>query len=150
MNMQRIAKSTGEIDKRHINGNNGTRRGKDKKPRQRCGFYIHKEETRAGLRARLDALIEYYGGPAACAKALKVSNQTVQGWKERNMISWQGAEAAHRAYLRQGCKGYRAAWLRFDLKFDGNGKCLEKRCKNKKFMRVVKKEDIGTTNSIFS
>lgn len=30
MNMQRIAESTGEIDKRHINGNNGTRRGKDK------------------------------------------------------------------------------------------------------------------------
>lgn len=98
----------------------------------------------------MDALIEYYGGPAACAKALKVSNQTVQGWKDRNMISWQGAEAAHRAYRRQGCKGFRAAWLRFDLKFDGNGKCLEKRCKNKKFMRVVKKEDIGTTNSIFS
>ena len=30
----RIAVSTGEIDKRTINGNNGTRRGKDKKPRK--------------------------------------------------------------------------------------------------------------------
>ncbi|ATN94091.1 transcriptional regulator [Shigella phage vB_SflS-ISF001] len=150
MNIQRIAESTGEIDTRHNNGNNGTRRGKDKMPRLRCGFYIHIEETRAGLPARLDALIVYYGGPAASAKALKVSIQTVQGWKVRNMISWQAAEAAHRASRRQGCKGFRAAWLRFALKFDGNGKCLEKRCKIKKFMRVVKKEDIGTTNSIFS
>ena len=148
-NLQRIATSTGEIDRRHFNGNNGTKRGIDKKPRKRCGFYIHKDETRAGLRARLDALIEFYGGPAACAKALKVSNQTVNGWKERNMISWRGAEAAHRAYRRNGCVGYRASWMRFDLKFDSNGKCIEKKCRNRKFMRVVKRDEIGTTNSIF-
>lgn len=150
MTIQRIATSTGEVDRRHFNGNNGTKRGIDKKPRQRCGFYIIKDEVRAGLTARLEALIEYYGSPAATAKALKVTNQTVNGWKERGMISWQGAEAAQRAYRRQGCIGYRASWLRFDLKFDSNGKCLVKRCKDRKLMRVVKKEDIGTTNGIYS
>ena len=148
MTMKRIAESTGEIDRRHINGNNGTRRGKDIKPRQRCGFYILKDEVRAGLRARLDALIEYYGSPSATAKALKVTNQNVNEWKVRGMISWQVAEAAHRAYRRQGCKGYRASWLRFDIKFDSNGKCLEKRCKNRKFMRVVRKDETTqSTNS---
>lgn len=148
MKMQRIASSTGEIDRRHYNGNNGTRRGLDKKTRKRCGFYILKDEVCAGLSARLDALIEYYGSPSACAKALKVTNQTVNGWLDRGRISWQGAEAANRAYRRQGHTGYRAAWLRYDLKFDTNGKCIEKRCTNRKYMRVVMKDELDlSTNS---
>lgn len=53
MKEQRIAVSTGKIDKRTINGNNGTRRGKDKKKRKRpTGYYVLKDEVRAGLKAR--------------------------------------------------------------------------------------------------
>ena len=45
------------VDKRTINGNNGTQRGKDKKPRKRrTGYYVLKDEVRAGLRARLEAV----------------------------------------------------------------------------------------------
>ena len=60
MKEPRIAVSTGEVDKRTLNGNNGTRRGKDKKKRKRkTGYYVLKDEVRAGLRARLDIIREY-------------------------------------------------------------------------------------------
>lgn len=136
----RITKS-GEIDKRHYNGNNGTRRGRDIVKRQRCGFYVLKEEVRAGLTARLNALIDFYGGPAATAKALKVTNQNVNEWKKRGMVSVRGAELAHIAYRRNGCKGFRASFLRFDIKFDSNGKAKHKRCQNRKLMRVVRADE---------
>lgn len=48
MKEPRIAVSTGQVDKRTVNGNNGTRRGKDKKPRKRkTGYYVLKDEVRA-------------------------------------------------------------------------------------------------------
>ena len=105
--MTRIAASTGEVDKRTINGNNGTRRGKDKKPRQ-----------------------------------------TIQQWRKRGMISAEGARKVHNDYKRNGCKGYRAAFCRPDLRFDSNGKALTKKCDRYEMLRVVKESDfINSTNS---
>ena len=109
MKEQRIAVSTGKIDKRTINGNNGTRRGKDKKKRKRpTGYYVLKDEVRAGLKARLDILIEYYGSVSAMAKRLNVSQQTVNQWRVRGMISAAGAQKVHNDYKKYGCQAYRA------------------------------------------
>lgn len=142
MKEPRIAVSTGEVDKRTINGNNGTRRGKDKKKRKnRTGFYILKDEVRAGLKARLDILIEYYGGVPAMAKRLNVSQQVVNQWRERGMISANGAKKVHNDYKKYGCKGYRASFCRPDLRFDSNGKPLTLRCDKYEMLRVVKNSD---------
>ena len=142
MKEQRIAASTGKIDKRTINGNNGTRRGKDKKKRKRpTGYYVLKDEVRAGLKARLDILIEYYGSVAAMAKRLNVSQQTVNQWRVRGMISAAGAQKVHNDYKKYGCQGYRASFCRPDLRFDSNGKPLTKRCDKREMLRVVRMSD---------
>ena len=142
MKEQRIAVSTGKIDKRTINGNNGTRRGKDKKKRKRpTGYYVLKDEVRAGLKARLDILIEYYGSVSAMAKRLNVSQQTVNQWRVRGMISAAGAQKVHNDYKKYGCKGYRASFCRPDLRFDSNGKPLTKRCDRREMLRVVRMSD---------
>ena len=142
MKEPRIAVSTGEIDKRTLNGNNGTRRGKDKKPRKPpTGYYVLKDEVRAGLKARLDILLEYYGGVSAMAKRLNVSPQTVNQWCVRGMISATGAKRVHNDYKKYGCKGYRASFCRPDLRFDSNGKPLTKRCDKREMLRVVKMSD---------
>lgn len=127
------------VDKRTINGNNGTQRGPDKKPRKRrTGYYVLKDEVRAGLRARLDAVIEYYGSPAEMTRRLGVTHQLIQQWKRHGMISVYGAMAVHRDYVRNKCKGYRASFCRPDLKFDSNGKALTMRCQKREMLRVVK------------
>lgn len=142
MKEQRIAVSTGKIDKRTINGNNGTRRGKDKKKRKRpTGYYVLKDEVRAGLKARLDILIEYYGSVSAMAKRLNVSQQTVNQWRVRGMISADGAQKVHNDYKKYGCQGYRASFCRPDLRFDSNGKPLTKRCDKREMLRVVRMSD---------
>ena len=142
MENSRIAVSTGQIDKRTINGNNGTRRGKDKKPRRpKTGYYILKDEVKAGLKARLDILLEYYGSPSEMARRLKVSTQVVNHWKNRGMISIAGATKVHNDYKRNGCKGYRASFCRPDLRFDANGKPLTKKCDRREMLRVVKLSD---------
>ena len=142
MKEQRIAASTGKIDKRTINGNNGTRRGKDKKKRKRpTGYYVLKDEVRAGLKARLDLLIEYYGSVSAMAKRLNVSQQTVNQWRVRGMISASGAQKVHNDYKKYGCQGYRASFCRPDLRFDSNGKPLTKRCDKREMLRVVRMSD---------
>ncbi len=142
MKEQRIAASTGKIDKRTINGNNGTRRGKDKKKRKRpTGYYVLKDEVRAGLKARLDILIEYYGSVSAMAKRLNVSQQTVNQWRVRGMISAAGAQKVHNDYKKYGCQGYRASFCRPDLRFDSNGKPLTKRCDKREMLRVVRMSD---------
>lgn len=139
---KRIAHSTGEIDRRTINGNNGTRRGKDKKPRKkRVGYYVLKDEVKAGLRARFEIVLEYYGSLAEMARRLKVSAQTVQQWKTRGMISADGAKRVHADYKKQGCKGYRASFCRPDLRFDSNGKPLTTKCDKREMLRVVKASD---------
>lgn len=147
--MNRIAVSTGEVDKRTINGNNGTRRGKDKKPRKRkTGYYVLKDEVKAGLRARLDILLEYYGTQAEMSRRLKVSCQTINQWKKRGMISASGAHKVHQDYKRHGCKGYRASFCRPDLKFDSNGKPLTLKCEKREMLRVVRASDFeNSTNS---
>ena len=138
----RIAVSTGEIDKRTINGNNGTRRGKDKKPRKhRTGFLILRDEVKASLKSRLDILIEYYGGVPAMARRLRVSQQVVNQWRKRGMISAAGAQKVHNDYKYNGCKGYRASFCRPDLRFDSNGKPLTTRCDKYEMLRVVKNSD---------
>lgn len=135
----RIAVSTGEVDKRTVNGNNGTSRGPDKKPRKKpTGYYVLKDEVKATLNARLNMVIEYFGGPAATCKALKVSHAALHEWRNRGMISVNGAMAVHRDYHRNGCKGYRASFCRPDLRFDSNGKALTKRCDRREMLRVVK------------
>ncbi|QPD96166.1 hypothetical protein [Enterobacter phage N5822] len=145
----KIAASTGEIDKRTINGNNGVKRGKDKKKRKRkTGYYVLKDEVKAGLRARLDAVCEYYGSRAEMTRRLKVTHQVIQQWRKRGMISVSGAEKVHADYKRNGCKGYRASFCRPDLRFDSNGKALTTKCDRYEMLRVVKESDfINSTNS---
>lgn len=132
-------------DKRKLNGNNGTQRGADVKLRKRpTGYYVLKDEVRAGLRARMEALIEFYGSPAEVCRQLKVSMSTVAKWRKVGMISARGAHRAQVAYKRNGAKGFRAGWCRFDLSFDGNGKPLTLRCKKRELMRVVTNKDLET------
>ena len=147
--MTRIAVSTGEVDKRTINGNNGTRRGKDKKQRKRnTGYYVLKDEVKAGLRARLEFVCQYYGTQAEMCRRLSVSHQTIQQWRKRGMISAEGARKVHNDYKRNGCKGYRAAFCRPDLRFDSNGKPLTLKCDRREMLRVVKESDfIDSTKS---
>ena len=132
------------VDKRTLNGNNGTKRGADVKRRKRpVGYYVLKDEVKAGLRARLDTVLEFYGSPAKLAKELKVSLQVVYEWRQRGMISARGAQLAHNAYKRNG-GGFRASWCRPDLSFDGNGKPLTVRCKKRHMLRVVRQEELAT------
>ncbi|WP_279027206.1 hypothetical protein [Gibbsiella quercinecans] len=127
------------VDKRTVNGNNGTHRGPDKKPRKRpTGYYVLKDEVKAGLRARLDEVRAYYGTPANMVKRLKISYQVLESWKKTGRISVNGAMAVHRDYLRNGCKGYRATFCRPDLRFDSNGKALTRKCDRREMLRVVK------------
>lgn len=134
----------GEVDKRTINGNNGTVRTQDKKQRKRpSGYYVLKDEVRAGLRARLEMLLDFYGTKANIAKQLNVSHQTVEQWFDRGMISARGAQRAHNAYKRNK-EGFRATFCRPDLQFDGNGKPLTLRCKKRHMLRVVTEAELAT------
>lgn len=143
MSELRIAASTGEVDKRTINGNNGTSRGEDKKTRKRpTGYYVLKDEVRAGLRARLEIVIDHFGGVTNTAKRLKVSRQIVEGWVDRGMISADGAWKVQKDYRRNGCVGFRATYCRPDLRFDGNGKPKTTKCDKRHMMRVVKESDL--------
>lgn len=133
-----------EIDKRTLNGNNGTIRTADKKPRKRpSGYYVLKDEVRAGLRARLEIVLDFYGSKANLAKQLKVTRQAVEEWCKRGMISSRGAQLAHNRYKRTG-EGFRATFCRPDLQFDGNGKPLTLRCKKRQMLRVVTEAELAT------
>lgn len=132
------------VDKRTINGNNGTVRTKDKKQRKRpSGYYVLKDEVRAGLRARLEMLLDFFGTKANIAKQLKVTPQTVEEWFNRGMISARGAHLSHNYYKRTG-EGFRATFCRPDLQFDGNGKPLTLRCKKRHMLRVVTEAELAT------
>lgn len=133
--MEQMAK----VDKRTLNGNNGTLRGKDKKPRKKpTGYYVLKDEVRAGLTTRMELVIEAYGGIAKTAKELGVSIQVVQQWIKRGMISADGAYLVHKSYRRNNCKGFRASFCRPDLRFDSNGKPVTRRCDRREMLRVVR------------
>lgn len=133
-----------EIDKRTLNGNNGTIRTADKKPRKRpSGYYVLKDEVRAGLRARLEIVLDFYGSKANMAKQLKVTRQAVEEWFNRGMMSARGAQLAHNRYKRTG-EGFRATFCRPDLQFDGNGKPLTLRCKKRHMLRVVTDAELAT------
>lgn len=132
------------IDKRTLNGNNGTIRTEDKKPRKRpSGYYVLKDEVRAGLRARLEIVLDFYGSKANLSKQLKVTRQAVEEWCKRGMISARGAQLAHNRYKRTG-EGFRATFCRPDLQFDGNGKPLTLRCKKRQMLRVVTEDELAT------
>jgi hypothetical protein len=138
MSELKIAVSTGKVDKRTINGNNGTRRGKDRQRRKPLsGYFVLKDEVRAGLRARLEEVIAYYGGQAKLAREIGVTTKVVTGWVARGMISIKGAELIQNDYRRKGFSGFRASYCRPDIKFNTNGKRLENRCSNRKMMRMV-------------
>lgn len=133
--MEQMAK----VDKRTLNGNNWTSRGKDKKPRKKpTGYYVLKDEVRAGLTTRMELVIEAYGGIAKTAKELGVSIQVVQQWIKRGMISADGAYLVHKSYRRNDCKGFRASFCRPDLRFDSNGKPITRRCDRREMLRVVR------------
>ena len=133
------------MDKRTTNGNNGTQRGADKKQRKRpTGYYVLKDEVKAGLRARLEMLIEFYGKKSVVCKELKISQALLYQWEVKGMISADGARKAHAAYRRNGCVGFRASWCRPDLSFDGNGKPLTLRCKKRHMMRVVRQDELAS------
>ncbi|AZS06344.1 putative transcriptional regulator [Pantoea phage vB_PagS_AAS23] len=133
---ERIAVSTGEPDKRPKNGNNGTRRGPDKRPRKRCiGYDILKDEVKASLANRLQTVLAYYGTKAEMGRRLKVSKQTINAWIMRGRISTEGARRVHRDYIRNGFSGYRASFCRPDLRFDANGKAVSQRCNRKDMVK---------------
>lgn len=112
-----------EVDKRTLNGNNGTRRGKDKKKRRpRAHSLGHKPEVLAGMRARTEKVFEFFGGVKELALITKMKYATVYRWKKVGMISPDGAHAIQRHYKKTGGEGFRAMWVRPDLKFDANGK----------------------------
>lgn len=141
--MVKIAVSTGKVDKRTINGNNGTRRGRDKKPRKKkSGYFVLKDEVRAGLKARFDIIFEYYGSQAEMCRRLCVTHQTIQQWRKRGMISADGAHRVHKDYKKNGCKGYRASFCRPDLRFDPNGKPLTRICDKREMLRRVKASEV--------
>ena len=128
-----------KVYKRTLNGNNGTSRGKDKKKRKRpTGYYVLKDEVRAGLTARMELVIDAFGGIAGTAKELGVSIQVVQQWRKRGMISADGAYLVHKSYRRNDCKGFRASFCRPDLRFDSNGKPITRRCDRREMLRVVR------------
>lgn len=141
----RIAVSTGKIDKRCVNGNNNTRRGKDKKKRKMPERFVLKDEVKAGLRARLDMLLEHYGTKAEMARRLGYGATTVAKWFENGMISPEGARRVQRDYKKNNYCGYRATFCRPDIRFDDNGRPLEKRCSNKS-MLVIKKSTKSKTD----
>lgn len=133
---EKIAVSTGEPDKRTRNGNNGTRRGPDKKPRKRCIAYdILKDEVKASLAHRLQCVIDYYGSKAETCRRLKVSKHTLNMWIYRGKISPEGARRVHRDYIRNDFTGYRATFCRPDLRFDANGKAISNRCSRKDMLK---------------
>ncbi|MHB5874334.1 hypothetical protein ACYCB3_26565, partial [Klebsiella pneumoniae] len=134
-----IMEQMAKVDKRTLNGNNGTSRGKDKKKRKRpTGYYVLKDEVRAGLTARMELVIDAFGGIAGTAKELGVSIQVVQQWRKRGMISADGAYLVHKSYRRNNCKGFRASFCRPDLRFDSNGKPVTRRCDRREMLRVVR------------
>lgn len=139
---QKIALSTGEVDKRTTNGNNGTSRGEDKKPRKRpSGYYVLKDEVKAGLKARLEIILECFESKADMARKLKVSPQVIEQWFKRGFISVDGAYKMHK-YMKRTGLGYRASFCRPDIKFDSNGKPLHKRCQDRRMMRVVTDKEL--------
>lgn len=142
MNDEKIAVSTGEIDKRTLNGNNGVKRGRDRRKRKPLyGYLVLKDEVKAGLKARLNEVIDAYGGAAVLAREIGVPSKTVYGWKDRGMISVEGAYLIQKDYRRKCFNGFRAAYCRPDIRFDNNGKPLEKRCSNEKMLRVVTRSE---------
>lgn len=132
------------VDKRTLNGNNGTKRGEDVGERKRpSGYYVLKEEVKAGLRARLEMMLEYHKTKGNMARELKVTRQVVEEWFKRGMISARGAQLSHNAYKRTG-GGFRASFCRPDLSFDSNGKPLTLRCKKRHMLRVVTDAELAT------
>lgn len=135
----RIAASTGKIDKRCINGNNGTRRGKDKKPRKAPPRWTLKPEVKAGLKARFDVVLEHFGGLAGMARALKMKYGAVMSAYMRGMISPEMARRVHTHHRTHGFNGYTAAFCRPDLDFDNNGKPKTLRCQKRHMMEYKRK-----------
>lgn len=141
MSNPRIAESTGAIDKRCINGNNGTRRGKDKKPRKAPPRWVLKPEVKAGLKARFDQVLEFYGGIGSMARALKVPYVTVRNaYKLRGMISPELARRVQYHRKMNGFVGFTAAFCRPDLDFDTNGRAKSTKCTKKHMMEYKRKE----------
>lgn len=138
-----------KLDKRTINGNNETKRGADIKKRKKpAGYYVLKDEVRAGLKARLDMLIEFYGNPAEVARELRVPYGTVRHWMLRGMVSPEGAMRAHRAYQRNGSTGFTALSLRPDLRFGNNGTPITKRCDRREMLRVVTRAEVEAKEAL--
>lgn len=139
--MERIAKSTGEIDKRTLNGNNGVSRGPCLEERKGpVGYYVLKEEVRALLRFRLLNLLAAFGKKETMARELKVSSQNINSWFKLGMISASGATKAYRHYKKTNI-GFTALWLRPDLRFDAAGNATVKKCDRREMLKVVKSEE---------
>lgn len=127
---------SGAIDKRSLNGNNGLRRGPDKKPRKKASTIEDmSEEAIAGLRHRMEQVLEYYGSKRNLARRCKTTCGAVDWWVKRGRISPRGAESVHRDYLKNGRIGFTASFCRPDLKFDNNGKCKGGRKIRKEFLK---------------
>jgi hypothetical protein len=136
MENEKIAVSTGEVDKRTKNGNNGTRRGPDKKPRKKAAVLNDlTDEAKAGLRKRMEMVIEYYGNTNNLVRRLGMTHGAVRWWLARGRISPEGARRIHRDYKKNGRVGFTASFCRPDLKFDTNGKCVGGRNLRKEFIK---------------
>lgn len=139
-----IAASTGQPDRRTLNGNNGTRRGKTKgvQRKRATGYYVLSDETIATLKARmhyvLQKMTEHYGGDhIAMRKALKLSYVDIYNCLWYGRLTPKFCKAMHK-HNRAFKFGFTASFCRPDLDFDGNGNPKTKYCR-KFHMLTVKK-----------
>lgn len=136
MTTERVAVSTGEIDRRCINGNNGTRRGPDKKPRKkRTPSFVLKPEVEAGIAARTRLIIQSFGSMACMSRELGVRINTVKQWRTRGKLSALGAARLESYYIRHSKRGFSGRFARPDLEFDPETNApVSRRPKNPKLL----------------
>lgn len=129
-------------DKRKTNGNNGTRRGKDLKPRKRPELrgprrkLVYRSEISAGVAVRARMVVEALGGPAKAARLLGFKRHRVARWVEKGAISRAGCKKIQ--YLhKMGKSPYTASFCRPDLTFDHLGNYAGKRRGFLKFTKII-------------
>lgn len=132
-------------DKRKENGNNGTKRGSDKAARAKrevgnYGRVIHKEEVRAGLEARMQMVLEYYGNQYRFCKLTKTNPLEYREMIRIGMIPPRIAHRIQKHKVQSGC-GFTARFCRPDLKFDNHGKPITRKCTNPYLTRKKTKEE---------
>lgn len=133
---ERIAVSTGKIDKRTVNGNNNTRRGKDKGKRKRHKKkLVLRDEVHAGIRFRLSQAIRYHGGVKPTARFLGVTHGCIEQCVKSGYASPNVANLFQDQYRKKRTP-FRASYLRPDLGMHGRERYVTKGDLKMRFYRV--------------